>query len=92
MKTITVNIKVENGNVFYLLDGKEIARSFMAHESEILNPRKLPEYQVRFLPESKKIYGRFAGRHPNEAVLPYLNHMIYRHFGNMGFRVVISMP
>lgn len=79
------NRRIENGNVFYYLDGKEIARSFTIPKNEILNPAQLPEYQVRFLPESETVYGKFAGRNPKDAaVMSYIDHMIYQHFGNKG--------
>lgn len=90
MKSMTFNRKIENNNIYYYLGGQEIARSFAVTQNEILNPARLPEWKVRFLPESETIYGKFAGRNPKEAVMAYLDHMIYRHFGNMGIHSEIT--
>lgn len=84
MKTMTFKRKIQSGNIYYYLDEQEIARSFKVPSNEILNPARMPEYKVRFLPESETIYGNFAGRSPKDAVRPYLDHMIYQHFGKKG--------
>lgn len=66
---------------FITLTGKKSQEVLQYLKNEILNPARLPEYQVRFLPESETIYGGFVGL---DSVKSYIDHMIYRHFGNKG--------
>lgn len=87
MKTMTFNRKIENGNVFYCLDGEEIARSFIVPSNKILNPKRLPEYRVRFSPESDAIYGKFVKL---DSIISYIDSKIYQHFGNMGIYCKIT--
>ena len=81
MKELIFNRKRENNDIYYFLNGQEIARSFIVHSSEILNPKRLPEYKVRFSPECETVFGNFVGL---DSVINYIDHKICQHFGNMG--------
>lgn len=86
METISIKRKIQNGNIYYYLDDQEIARSFLVPLNERINPARMPEYNVRFLPESKTIYGNFPGRGPKDAVQPYLDHKMYQYFIKLGIQ------
>lgn len=84
MERIKIERKTENDNLFYFLNGEEIARSFPRPKDKILNPKKLPEYQVIFRLESETVYGLFAGRNVIDAIGGYLDFIIGQYYCNRG--------